>query len=179
MKKTDYIYYQQKAISYLNQAKIDLTEVEKNMIEVADFGLNSFESLGLLIHTYINTQRVCAKELVMLPNQTCPEHLHPNTIYGEGKEETFRCRFGLVNLYIEGESSDLSSIKLPNTSVTVYHQIVLTPGMQYTIYPNSKHWFRAGSEGAIITEFSTRSTDEYDIFTDERIQRVVKIEDNL
>ena len=59
---------------------------------VADFGLGELSTTGLQILTYVNTERVCAKELVMIPGQTCPEHWHP-TIGGiPGKEETFPCR---------------------------------------------------------------------------------------
>jgi D-lyxose ketol-isomerase len=39
------------------------------------------------------------------------------------------------------------------------------------------HWFQAGPEGAIVTEFSTRSTDEYDVFTDKRIKRITEVVD--
>ena len=49
---------------------------------------------------------------------------------------------------------------------TCRHEIVLHPGEQYTIYPNTLHWFQAGPEGAIVSEFSTKSRDEYDIYTD-------------
>ena len=37
---------------------------------------------------YVNTERCCAKELVLLPGQTCPEHRHPEINGEEGKEET-------------------------------------------------------------------------------------------
>ena len=42
--------------------------------------------------------------------------------------------------------------------------------------PDTLHWFQAGPEGAVISEFSTRSFDEYDIFTDPRIQRIPVVE---
>lgn len=60
---------------------------------------------------------------------------------------------------------------------TVWHEIVLHPGEQYTLYPNTKHWFQAGSEGAVVSEFSTKSYDEYDIFTDPNIQRIPEVEE--
>jgi D-lyxose ketol-isomerase len=41
--------------------------------------------------------------------------------------------------------------------------------------PDTKHWFQSGPEGAIVSEFSTRSTDEADIFTDPRIKRMPEI----
>ena len=49
---------------------------------------------------------------------------------------------------------------------------MLKPGEQYTILPDTPHWFQAGSEGAVISEFSTRSTDEQDVFRDPRIIRI-------
>jgi D-lyxose ketol-isomerase len=48
---------------------------------------------------------------------------------------------------------------------------VLGPGEQYTIPPNTLHSFEAGEEGAIVSEFSTTSRDDLDIFTDPRIVR--------
>ena len=41
--------------------------------------------------------------------------------------------------------------------------------------PGTWHWFQAGPEGAIVSEFSTRSTDEADVFTDPRIARAPEI----
>jgi len=55
--------------------------------------------------------------------------------------------------------------------------VVLNPGEQYTIYPNTLHWFQAGEEGAIVSEFSTKSVDEKDVFTDPSIDRIPKIVD--
>jgi len=52
---------------------------------------------------------------------------------------------------------------------TSRHQIILHPGDQYTIYPNTLHWFQSGEEGCIVSEFSTKSRDEFDIYTDPRI----------
>src|SRR6185437_11532858 len=46
-------------------------------------------------------ERCCAKELVLFPGQTCPEHRHPPLGPDKpGKEETFRCRWGTVYLYV-------------------------------------------------------------------------------
>jgi len=58
---------------------------------------------------------------------------------------------------------------------TVWQEIALNPGDQYTISPNTLHWFQAGDEGAVVSEFSTRSTDENDLFTDPDIQRITRI----
>ncbi len=174
MDKANQKKYIDKAIQYFEMANIIITENEKNHIEIADFGLNQFERFGLSILTYVNTERVCAKELILLPNQVCPEHKHPDTGEIKGKEETFRCRKGLVYLYVPGDENDfeMNKSKVPNGSLfTVFKEIILSEGEQYTLLPNTLHWFKAGTEGAVVSEFSTRSTDEADIFTDPHIIR--------
>ena len=159
-----------------NKAGIKITKEEEAKIEIADFGLGNLENVGLQLLTYVNTDRVCAKEMALYPFQTCPEHWHIPTNGKDGKEETFRCRFGKVYLYVSGEGEkEKIKAKLPDTPVTVFHEIVLNEGEQYTLIPNTKHWFQAGKDGAIISEFSTHSTDETDVFTDERIVRETKI----
>ena len=50
-------------------------------------------------------------------------------------------------------------------------ELVLRPGDQHTIPPDTLHSFRAGDEGAIVSEFSTQSRDESDVFSDPRIVR--------
>jgi len=144
----------ERAAAMLADAGIVLTPGERDAIEVADFGLGRLEKTGLQLVVYVNTERVCAKELVLFPGQTCPEHRHPPLDGLQGKEETFRCRRGSVHLHVEGKG-----------------ELVLRPGDQHTIPPDTLHWFRAGDEGAIVSEFSTQSRDEADVFTDPRIVR--------
>ncbi len=177
MTKQEYELQAQKALVYFEKAHIVLTREEKDSLEVADFGLGKVNEIGLQLVVYVNTQKVCAKEMVLLPHQTCPEHKHVPTAGADGKEETFRCRWGTVYLYVPGEGSrDAIDGVLPASEVTVFHQVVLQPGQQYTILPGTLHWFQAGSEGAVISEFSTRSTDETDVFTDAAIVRETVIE---
>ena len=164
----------EQALLYFSKANITITDEEKLKIEVADFGLNDLYNTGLEILTYVNTERCCAKELVLFPNQTCPEHRHPPVLDSLGKEETFRCRWGKVYLYVEGEPTENPAVMPPNGTYTGFKQIELNPGEQYTLYPNTKHWFKAGNEGAVISEFSTTSVDEMDVFSDNRIVRVEK-----
>ena len=178
MKREIYDRQVQAALAMYEKAGIVLNPAEKQNIEVVDFEIGIVNEVGLQLLTYINTERVCAKEMVLLPGQTCPEHKHVPTNGKEGKEETFRCRYGKVYLYVTGEGSrENIKAKLPKTDVSVFHEIILNPGEQYTIYPETWHWFQAGEDGAVISEFSTRSTDETDQFTDKRLVREVRIED--
>jgi D-lyxose ketol-isomerase len=93
--------------------------------------------------------------------------------------ETFRCRWGTVRLYIEGPPPATSASRPPAASeryYTVFHELVLSPGEQFTIPPNTLHWFQGGAEGAVVSEFSSTSRDEFDVFTDPRIVRIPVVE---
>ena len=144
---------QQYAAAELAAAGIVLTDAEREAIEVADFGLSRLREQGLMVLVYVNTDRYCAKELVLFPGQECPEHRHPPFDGTAGKEETFRCRRGVVHLRVGGE------------------EIVLGPGDQHTIPPDTLHSFRAGPDGAVVSEFSSTSRDDLDVFTDPAILR--------
>src|SRR5215204_5882288 len=166
--------------AYLDRAGIVLTPDEAANIEVADMGLGELEATGLQLVVYINTERCCAKELVLFPRQTFPEHRHPPIGDEPGKEETFRCRWGSVYLYVEGTPTAMPQAQPPagrESTYTVWHEVVLRPGEQFTIMPNTLHWFQGGPEGAIVSEFSTRSRDEFDIFTDPEIRRTPIVAD--
>ena len=141
------------AAEQLAAAGVVLTDADRDAIEVADFGLGRLRDTGLMVLVYVNTDRYCAKELVLYPGQMCPEHRHPPFDGTPGKEETFRCRSGLVRLHLGSE------------------EIVLRPGEQHTIPPDTLHWFRAGEEGAVVSEFSSASRDDLDVFTDPEIRR--------
>jgi len=167
-----------RARTYLARAGIVLTPEEAENIEITDFGLGELDRTGLELITYVNTERCCAKELVLFPGQTCPEHRHPPVAGDPGKEETFRCRWGEVFLYIPGEPSTNPACKPPpaaTSSYTVWHEVRLGPGEQHTIPPNTLHWFQSGPQGAVVSEFSTCSRDESDIFSDTRIARQPQI----
>jgi len=159
----------------LAEIGVVLTVTEHDAIEVADFGLSRLEESGLQLLVYVNTDRYCAKELVLRPGQTCPEHRHPPFDGTPGKEETFRCRAGRVYLYVEGEPTPEPACEPPAGAYTVRHEIELRPGLQHTIPPDTLHWFQAGPEGAVVTEFSSVSRDELDVFTDERVARTTVV----
>jgi len=177
--REEYNQLKEETLNFFQICNIRLTENEIAKIEVADFGLNRIRELGLQLIEYVNTDRCCAKDLVLLPRQTCPEHLHPPVGTSPGKEETFRCRYGIVYLYIPGSKEPNPKAVIPKDkeeTFTVWNEIILNPGEQYTLLPNTLHWFQAGDTGAVISEFSTKSTDEYDIFTDQSIKRIPVVE---
>jgi D-lyxose ketol-isomerase len=127
------------AVASLEDAGVVLTAAERDGVEVADFGLSRLAEVGLQLVVYVNTGRHCAKELVLRPGQTCPEHLHPPFDGTPGKEETFRCRRGEVSLFVEGAPTPEPRCSPPAGVYTVFHEIVLAPGDQHTIPPGTKH----------------------------------------
>lgn len=167
--------FRERCVALLHRAGIVLTDAELASIEIADMGLGRFETEGLGVVVYENNDRYCAKELVMLPGQTCPEHRHPPVGSDPGKQETFRVRVGVVYLHVEGEPTPSPRATPPADKAAHYtapREIVLRPGEQFTIPPDTLHWFQAGPEGAIVSEFSSTSRDELDIFTDPAVRRV-------
>jgi len=164
---TKYVNY---VLTKLKETNIMVTKEEQSKIEIADFGLNNFEEFGLGILTYVNNGLYCAKELVMLPNQICPEHRHPPFNDYLGKVETFRCRAGEVTLHVDSKKRKTEYAE--DEIYTCDTVIKLYPGEQYTIQRDTKHWFKAGPDGAVISEFSSPSYDERDIFTNKHIKRV-------
>ncbi|MBK9120795.1 MAG: D-lyxose/D-mannose family sugar isomerase [Phycisphaerales bacterium] len=174
---------QARAREYLKKCGLVLTPAEAENIEVAEFGLDDLERTGLELVVYENNDRYCAKELILFPRQTCPEHRHPTVDGQPGKMETFRCRWGRVWLNIAGTPTPVRDrrARVPVGSepyYTVFQEIELNPGDQFTIPPNTLHWFQAGDEGAVVSEFSSTSRDESDIFTDPRIVRIPQVEED-
>jgi D-lyxose ketol-isomerase len=164
----------ERASAALEAAGIALTIEEREVIEVVDFGLGVLEEIGLQIVVYVNTDRVCAKEIVLFPNQTCAEHRHPPFDGTPGKEETFRVRTGVVLLHVEGDPTPHPNARPARAERGVYtaaREIVLHPGEQSTVPPDTLHWFQAGPDGAIVSEFSTQSRDDLDVFTDPEVSR--------
>jgi len=180
MKKEEVMKMREKAYQLLQKAHVVLKEQERKNMEVADLGFDDIENLGLQAVTYINTDRYCAKEIILLPWQLLPEHRHPPIDESNpGKQETFRCRWGRVFLYVEGDPISRPKARVPEkyrSYLTVWKEVDLSPGDQYTIPSNTRHWFQAGGKGAVVSEFSSTSIDEKDEFTDPRVKRIPVLE---
>ena len=164
-----------KIIGIYRRSSIYIKPEEFKKMEITDFGLGDFLNIGLGVIIYVNTDRVCAKELAMMPFQICPQHRHPEISGSPGKEETFRCSWGEVYINIEGKKTSNGKSLIPKKyreKFNVFHEIVLKQGDQYTLSPDTWHWFQSGSEGAVLSEFSTHSYDAGDIFFDKDIKRV-------
>ncbi len=122
MKRSEVIEAGRQAVEMLREAGIAITAEEAQNLEVADFGLGRLLSEGLEIVTYVNSGRYCAKELMLFPHQTCPQHKHPPVDNRPGKQETFRCRRGEVYLYVPGEPAASPKAGIPTQFYSVFHE---------------------------------------------------------
>ena len=113
MNKQPYIA---ESLTILEQAHIVLTETEQRNIEIAHFNLPDYPRSGLQLLTYCNSPLYCAKELVLFADQTCPEHRHPPYKDRPGKQETFRCRWGEVYLFVDDPALTLNQDEQGNQS---------------------------------------------------------------
>jgi D-lyxose ketol-isomerase len=169
------------AVNILSRAGVVVRQDEIQQMEVADFGLGELVQSGAQIVTLVDTEGMAAKLLVLLPNQTEPEHRHPRLGDYVGKEETIRCEWGELYLYGPGEPSPRAKGHPPEHrrhTYTVWHEYLLSPGEQITFSGNTPHWFQGGPEGALIWSFSTKATDVEDVFTDPDVRRQTVIVDD-
>lgn len=149
-------------------------------MEVADFGLGELRRSGAQIVTLVDTELLAVKLLALLPGQTLPEHRHPPLGDYAGKEETVRCEWGEVYVYGPGEPAENPKGHPPAHRVhtyTVWHEHALRPGDQISLAPNTRHWFQAGPEGAVVWSFSTKALDAADVFTDVSVVRQTVVVD--
>jgi len=170
----------QRAAEIVRKAGVFVRPDELQQMEIADFGLSELETSGAQILTLVDTDQIAAKMLIMFPYQTEPEHTHVPIGEYKGKEETIRCEWGVLHLFVPGEPTPSPQVSPPahrRETYTVWHEIVMQPGEQVTLEPGTPHWFQGGEEGALIWSFSTKVTDNKDVFTDTDIRRQTVIVD--
>jgi D-lyxose ketol-isomerase len=176
--RTEYRQAQARAAQLLRRTGLALRAAELATIAVADFGLSELPLTGAQILTLLDTEEIAVKLIALFPEQTLPEHRHPPLGDYPGKAETLRCEWGAVYLYRPGPAVSDPLGHPPAhrlETYTVWHEIVLHPGEQVTLAPNTRHWFQAGPQGCVVWSFSSRAVDVQDIFTDPEIERVTAI----
>ncbi len=171
---------QRRAAQMIRNAGIQINEQEIDSIEVADFGLSNLAAEGIQVFNMVNTDRLAAKVLVLLPNQTEPEHWHPKVGSDPGKQETIRHIWGDLRFYVDGPDTIREGFIVPGKEdyYTLRHELVLSPGDQLTFEPYEKHWFQGGEQGAVLYSFSTTVRDGLDGFSDPDIQRMTVVRDD-
>ena len=163
----------QQSLLMIEEAGIHLTSKDRSKMTSADFGLSHIKTEGVQILTMFETERIAGKILVLLPNQTEPEHWHPTVGDDAGKEEIIRAISGDLYFYIAGKDTMQHGFIVEGKSdcYTMRNEVVLKPGDQLVLPAGSKHWFQAGESGAVMYSFSTKVSDLLDQFTDPDIVR--------
>lgn len=175
----EYVAAREEAAAMIRRAGLVVSDAEVEAMDVADFGLGNLRVEGAQILTMLNTSRVSARVLALLPRQTEPEHWHTSAGDDPGKEETVRVVAGTVYFYIPGvENIRFGSIpQHKEFCYTVRHEVVLRPGDQITLEPGTRHWFQAGEDGAVMFSFASNARDAQDPFTDPNVVRATQISD--
>jgi D-lyxose ketol-isomerase len=170
---------QTRAAEMMRNAGIQIRDEEVAKIEVVDFGLSQLEREGVQVFTMVNTDRLAAKVLVLFPNQTEPEHWHPQVGDDPGKQETVRHIWGDLRFYVEGPDNMKEGfiVEGKEHAYKLRHELILKPGDQLTFEPYVKHWFQGGARGAVLYSFSTTVRDGLDGFTDQDIERLTVVKD--
>ena len=161
------------ALDIIARSGIPVTREETDRLEVIDFGLGNLPVEGLQLVTMFETDRIAGRILVMTPGQTEPEHWHPPFGGDPGKLEIIRAFWGEVRFYLPGKDTMRRGFLVPGKEhyYTMRNERILQPGDTLVLEPGTRHWFQAGSEGAVFYSFSTMVRDGVDGFSDENVRR--------
>jgi sialic acid synthase SpsE/quercetin dioxygenase-like cupin family protein len=138
--------------SQLNQAKIVVNK-DSNIELSHHYGIEQIEDFGAVLIDCIN-EEYCKKIIVLIPNQTHPEHLHIR------KKESFQVLDGELYLSINGVENRYKA------------------GDIVTIPENKKHSFRTVN-GVVFEEVSTTHYKDDSLYSDAEINRLKKRKTNL
>lgn len=156
------------ALVLLDRSGICISDKEKKNLKVLDFGLNHPAVEGAQLIDIVRSSKIRITILVLLPNQTLPEHMHPAYDGQSGKEEHVRILSGSMTVYRPGISTNFSG-KIPIGKEQWYQNrngIVLKPGDSLFVEPQIFHWFQAGESGCVSFGFYTAVDESRNIFSD-------------
>lgn len=169
MSDTDIDAVRREVVELIKRAGFDLTPEEWDGLVLNDFGLGDFRNEGAAIIDILRTPLLRITILALLPNQTLPEHRHPATEDGPGKEETLRVLWGSVVTFQPGDPGGDLPVRVPAGKEACYtsrRATALGKGDQHTLPPGEPHWFQAGPDGVVTIEFQNRVDETRNIFTD-------------
>jgi D-lyxose ketol-isomerase len=157
------------AMELLSRSNFSLSPTEVQAIRINDFGLNNLPTEGFAFVDLLRTERVRTTLMILLPNQALPQHKHPPYDSEPGKEESVRVIWGQFTVCIEGAPTPGVENLIPPGKEPYYtarKAVVLEPCMQFTVPPDTAHWFRAGPEGAVVLACQNRVDEERNLFYD-------------
>jgi D-lyxose ketol-isomerase len=155
-------------VDLIHRSGFPVTLREFEALEVNDFGLGNLPHEGFAFIDLLRSPRLRITLLVLLPNQSLPQHVHPPYEGEQGKEETIRVLFGQTKVYIKGEATN-PAMAIPAGKTSYYTarlEIPIIAGEQYTVTPNIEHWFQGGPEGSVNICFQNRVDENRNLFWD-------------
>jgi D-lyxose ketol-isomerase len=155
-------------IDLLRRSGFPVTDAERESLEISDFGLGHLRSEGFAFIDTLRSARLRITLIILLPNQTLPQHVHPPYEGEPGKEETIRVLFGQTKVYIKGKAvaPDMLIPAGKDSFYTARQEIRLNSGEQYTVLPGTEHWFQCGPEGSVNICFQNRVDENKNLFWD-------------
>ncbi len=168
MNVLDFENAKQQAAELLRKSGFPVTDEEWTRLQVNDFGLANLSHEGFAFIDILRSPRVRITLLILLPNQTLPQHLHPSYEEESGKEETLRVLYGQTKVYIRGEQN-VQDVRIPpgkGDYYTARHEILLLPGQQHSVQPTVEHWFQGGPDGSVNIAFQNRVDETKNLFYD-------------
>ena len=155
-------------VDLIRRSGFPLTAGEWETLEVNDFGLGNMPHEGFAFIDLLRSARLRITLLVLLPNQSLPQHVHPAYEGEQGKEETIRVLFGRTKVYVRGEVTGTAMV-IPagkDRYYTARREIEIGSGEQYTVAPAIEHWFQGGAEGSVNICFQNRVDENKNMFWD-------------
>jgi D-lyxose ketol-isomerase len=160
--------FRREYIDLLSRSGFPVTDAERESLEISDFGLGNVRSEGFAFIDILRSARLRITLIVLLPNQTLPQHVHPSYEGEQGKEETIRVLSGQTSVYVKGTAT-AHVLLIPAGKESFYtarQEVCLNPGEQYTVPPGVEHWFRGGPEGSVNICFQNRVDETKNLFWD-------------
>jgi D-lyxose ketol-isomerase len=158
----------QEYVDLIRRSGFPVADTEWETLEVNDFGLSNLPHEGFAFIDILRSPRLRVTLLVLLPNQSLPQHVHPPYEGEQGKEETIRVLFGQTKVYVRGEATN-PEMAIPagkDPYYTARQEFCINPGEQYTVSPNAEHWFQGGPEGSVNICFQNRVDETRNLFWD-------------
>lgn len=148
--------------------------------DITDFGLQNFESFGLVLVNLAQEAEYCEKLMYARKNQETPLHYHKT------KKEDIICRSGELTVVMWQPNYDVNNPRKINVkkngdslSYIEGETLVLAAGERITIAPFMWHRFFPSSTECIIGEVSTANDDANDNFFDNKdVGRYPEIEED-
>ena len=160
--------FRQDYIDLIRRSGFPLTGWEWETLEVSDFGLDNLPHEGFAFIDILRSARLRITLLVLLPNQSLPQHVHPPYEGEQGKEETIRVLSGQTKVYIKGEATD-PDVLIPagkDRTTRRGERSASSPASSTPFPPDTEHWFQGGPEGSVNICFQNRVDENKNLFWD-------------